>query len=52
MGAMKDYQLEQAELERGKELQELKREADELYPEEDWDPEVYEAWKWASEKDD
>lgn len=52
MGIMKRMQLEQAEAEYAKHLAELKEEADALYPEDDWDPEDYEAWKWAMEKDD
>ena len=52
MGYMKKLQMEADELAYSKHLEDLKREADELYPDDDWDPEDYEAWKAASEKGD
>lgn len=52
MGFMKKLQMEEAEKEYAEHLAELKAEADALYPEEDWDPEDYESYKWIMEKDD
>ena len=52
MGIIKQMQLEEAEREYSERLKELKREADEIDPDGDWDPEDYEAYRWAMEKDD
>lgn len=52
MGIMKKIQMEQAEREYAEHLRELKAEADAEFPGEDWDPEVYEAYKLTMEKDD
>jgi hypothetical protein len=51
MGFMKQYQLEQAELEEARLDEEFARECPDLIAE-GWDRETYEAFEWASEKDD
>ena len=52
MGFTKKLKLEQFEEQYAEHLRELKAEADEEFPGEDWDPEVYEAYRQAMEKDD
>lgn len=52
MGFTKKMELERHEREYAEHLRELKEEADAVDPEGHWDPEDWEAFNWALEKDD
>lgn len=52
MGIIKRLQMEEHERWYRQHLEELKAEAEAEFPGEDWDPEVYEDYKYVMEKDD